>query len=400
MLQLSREDQASCLELFRDLVRTRSYSGQEGQFGERLAEEMRRVGFQQVYRDRIGNVIGRLSTGERSKGGSTRLLFNGHMDTVGIGNPGAWTHDPFGADLVDGLVYGRGTVDMKGALAAMIYGAKLLIDAKVPLNGELIMAAVVQEEPCEGMAMQVLVEEEGLWPSYVVLGEPTNLDVAIGQRGRVQFNIKVEGKACHASQPSLGENALYSAARLIFGIELLAPQLAEDSVLGKGTIAVTNLLCANDGHNMVPDLCELVIDRRLTLSETRERAMAEIRQIMKREGVRGSIQVASYRHSSYLGYVREGQEYYPPWLMPDDSPLVRRTVRAVERVRGLRPRLKIWEISTDGAYTRGAAGIPTVGFGPGEERLAHTADEHIRAGDVLLAAAGYAQIAAEILGKA
>ena len=210
----------------------------------------------------------------------------------------------------------------------------------------------------------------------------------------------MEGKACHASQPSLGENALYSAARLIFGIELLAPQLAEDSVLGKGTIAVTNLLCANDGHNMVPDLCELVIDRRLTLSETRERAMAEIRQIMKREGVRGSIQVASYRHSSYLGYVREGQEYYPPWLMPDDSPLVRRTVRAVERVRGLRPRLKIWEISTDGAYTRGAAGIPTVGFGPGEERLAHTADEHIRAGDVLLAAAGYAQIAAEILGKA
>lgn len=395
MPELSSQDQAACIEFLKDLVRTPSFSGQEGQVAARVAEEMHRVGFTQVTTDKAGNVIGRIGAGNQ------RLLFNAHMDTVAVGNPSAWHHDPFGAevDAERGLLYGRGAADMKAGLAAMVYSVRALADYRSALKGELIMAAVVQEEPCEGMAMRAIVEDDGLCPSFVVLGEPSNLQVAVGQRGRVELRVATQGRACHSSAPDLGENALHAAARIIFGIELLGSQLGGDPDLGRGSIAVTGITCNADSRNAVPDFCELIVDRRLTLGETRERAVGEIRQIIEREGVKATVQVADYAHTTYTGYVSRGQEYYPPWLMPGDSPLVKMVVKAVERTLGARPRLITWLFSTDGAYTRGVAGIPTVGFGPGDERQAHTADEHVRLTDVPVAASGYAHIALEVLGK-
>lgn len=393
MPHLTPQDQTACIDFLRDLVRIRSYSGEEGQVAGRVADEMRRAGFHHVYQDRVGNVVGRVGKGAQ------RLLFDGHMDTVGIGNPSAWEVDPFGAEIRDGLLYGRGSVDMKGGLAAMIYGVKALLDSQISLKGEIVVAAVVQEEPAEGVAMRVLVEEEGLWPSFLVLGEPTNLDVALGHRGRVELWVTTEGRACHGSAPELGENALYAASKVIFGIELLAGQLAEDPKLGKGSIAVTGIDCPSSSRNMVPDHCRLIVDRRLTLGETRERAISELRQILEREGVRGDVLVADRETRSYTGYVTHGQEFYSPWLMPEDAPLVKAAVRAVERAIERRPKQRIWSFSTDGAYTRGEAGIPTVGFGPGDDRLAHTANERVAVADVLVAARGYAHIALEVLGK-
>lgn len=396
MPELTPQDQARCIEFLQELVQTPSLSGEEQKVAARVAAEMRRVGFTSVYTDKVGNVIGRLG----SPGGQ-RLLFDAHMDTVGVGNPKVWRYDPYAAviDTEQGVLCGRGAADMKSGLAAMIYSAAALAGHKTALKGELIMAAVVQEEPCEGMAVRAIVEEEGLWPSFVVLGEPTNLQIAIGQRGRVELRIVSEGRACHSSAPELGENALYAAARVIFGIELLAAQMSEDPDLGRGSIAVTGISCNADSRNAVPDICELIVDRRLTLGETRERAIGEIRQIIEREGVRATVTVADYAHTTYTGYMGRGQEYYPPWLMPQDAPLVKLAVKALEKALGVRPRLKIWPFSTDGIYTRGIAGIPTIGFGPGDERLAHTADEHVRVADVLSAVNGYAQIALEVLAK-
>lgn len=394
MLELSPQDQSDCIEFLRDLVRIPSFSGQEGAVAARVADEMRRVGFNQVQTDRAGNVLGRLGAAS-----GPRLCFDAHMDTVGVANPKAWTHDPFAAHLVEGVVFGRGAVDTKASLAAMVYSARLLADVQKSLKGELLLAAVVQEEPCEGMAMRVIVEDDGIWPSFVVLGEPTNLGVAVGQRGRVELRVTTEGRACHAATPELGENALYAAARVIFGIELLAGHLGDDPDLGKGSIAVTGISSSADSRNAVPDWCELIVDRRLTMSETRERALTEIRQIMEREGVRGTVRVAEYEHTTYTGYVSRGQEFYPPWLMAEDAPLVKLTVKAVEKALGARPRLKLWGFSTDGNYTRGVAGVPTVGFGPGDERFAHTTDEQVRVADVLSAVSAYAHIALEALSK-
>ena len=392
MLSLSPADTQALAQLATTLVRTPSLSGDEAAVAALLTGAMRDVGFHQVWTDRIGNVIGRYGAGRGPK-----LLYDGHMDTIDIGDPGAWTVDPFGGVVTDGILYSRGAADMKAALAAMIYGVKLLADADVRLGGDLFVAFTVQEEPCEGMAARVLIEEEGLQPDFVVLGEPTNLGIYLGQRGRVELQITTYGRAHHAASPQGGVNAIYAAARLVFGIELLASQLLTDPTLGAGSIAVTHIASTAGSRNVIPDRCTMTVDRRLTLGETEARAISEIEQIIKREGVRADVTIADYETTSYNGYVTRGRKYYPPWLMPEDAPLVRQAVRAVERSLGFHPRLGVWSFSTDGAYTMGEAGIPTIGFGPGEESYAHAADEQIRLADVAAAARAYAQLAVEVL---
>jgi putative selenium metabolism hydrolase len=287
---------------------------------------------------------------------------------------------------------------MKGGLAAMVYGVKALLDAGVELAGNLYIAAVVQEEPCEGMAMRVLLEKEGIRPDFVVLGEPSDLQVKIGHRGRVEMQVKVRGRAAHASSPSLGNNAIHNAARLVFGIELLALRLATDPFLGPGTIAVTEIESQAASRNAVPDCCTFYIDRRLTLGETERRAVAEIQNIVSTEEIDAEVAVCEYRATSYSGYECRARAVYPAWVMAEDHPLVRATVRCVREVLGQRPRLGKWAFSTDGTYTAGVANIPTVGFGPGEERYAHTVDEQIRLNDVVDAARVYGRLAVELLG--
>ncbi len=197
--------------------------------------------------------------------------------------------------------------------------------------------------------------------------------------------------------PQGGVNAITNAARLIFNIDLLTTQLLTDPVLGQGSAAVTHISSCASSLNSIPDLCTLVVDRRLTLGETEARAIAEIQQIVRREQLRAEVSTLNYEITTYTGQVMRGRKYYPPWLLPESAPLVRRAARAVEHVLGAPPRLGTWPFSTDGAYTLGMAGIPTIGFGPGDERQAHTADERVRLADVDLAAQTYAQLALEIL---
>jgi putative selenium metabolism hydrolase len=376
-----------------DLVRIPSLSTHEEAVASRLAEEMHRVGFSEVRTDRIGNVIGRIGAGEGPK-----LLYDGHMDTVAVGEVDRWPHPPYDGRVEAGVLYGRGACDMKGGLAAMVYGAKALLDAGVALDGDLYVVGVVQEEPCEGFAMQVLVEEEGIHPDYVVLGEPSNLQVRVGHRGRLEMEVKVHGKAAHASSPNLGSNAIHNAARLIFGIELLAPRLASDPFLGQGSLAVTEIESQAASRNALPDCCSFFIDRRLTLGETERKALAEIQNIVSTEEVDAQVEVTQYRAMSYNGYACQTRNSFPAWVMPEDHPLVQAVVRSVRDTLGFRPRLGRWTFSTDGTYTAGVANIPTVGFGPGEERYAHTLDEQIRLNDVVDAARVYARLAVEVLG--
>jgi putative selenium metabolism hydrolase len=390
-----RADQAEAMAGFlQDLVRIPSLSTQEEAVAKRLADEMRGIGFEDVWTDRIGNVVGHIGPGSGPK-----LVLNGHMDTVDVGGPSRWPTPPYEGVIKDGVLYGRGACDMKGGLAAMVYAVKALKDAGVELAGDLYVAGVVQEEPCEGLAMRVLVEEEGIRPDYVVLGEPSNLQVRVGHRGRLEMRVDVWGKAAHASAPSLGNNAIHNAARLIFGIELLAPRLATDEFLGQGTIAVTEIESHAASRNAVPDCCMFYIDRRLTLGETERKAVAEIQNIINIEEVGAEVAVTEYDATSYTGYDCRARNAFPAWAMPEDHPLVQATVRCVRETLGYRPRLGRWSFSTDGTYTAGVANIPTVGLGPGEERYAHTRDEQIRLNDVVDAARVYARLAVELLGR-
>jgi putative selenium metabolism hydrolase len=287
---------------------------------------------------------------------------------------------------------------MKGGLAAMIYGAKLLRDARVPLKGDVVVACVVQEEPCEGLGSSVLIEEEGIRPDWVVVGEPTGLDVSRGQRGRMEMRLVIHGRAAHSASPDLGENAIYTSARLLFGLELLAGQLASDDFLGPGTLAVTGITSSASSHNAVPDRCELIIDRRLTLGENETTALSQVQRVVAREGARAEVEVVEYQATSYAGYACHVRQVYPAWVMAEDHPLVTSTVHAVREQLKHRPRVGRWDFSTEGVYTAGMAGIPTVGFGPGDPRDIHTADEHVRLADVYAAAEVYARLAAELLG--
>jgi putative selenium metabolism hydrolase len=388
------EAQAEALASFlQDLVRIPSLSTQEEAVAIRLAEEMRRVGFTEVWMDRIGNVIGRIGAGQGPK-----LFLNGHMDTVDVSGLTRWPVAPYEGLIQDGILYGRGACDMKGGLAAMVYAVHALSAARVELAGDLYLVAVVQEEPCEGLASRVLIEEEGIRPDYVVLGEPSNLQVRVGHRGRLEVQVKVWGKAAHASAPDLGSNAIHNAARLIFGIELLAPRLATDPLLGRGTLAVTEIESYAASRNAVPDCCIFYIDRRLTLGETESKALAEIQNIVNTEEVDAEVSVTEYRATSYTGYDCRARNAFPAWVMPEDHPLVQALIRSVRETLGYRPRLGRWAFSTDGTYTAGVANIPTVGFGPGEEKYAHTQEEQVRLNDVVDAARVYARLAVDLLG--
>jgi putative selenium metabolism hydrolase len=386
--------QAEAMVAFlQDLVRIPSLSTYEQAVASRLGEEMRQVGFYDVRTDRIGNVIGRIGSGKGPK-----LVYNGHMDTVDVGEPERWPHRPYDGTIEGGILYGRGACDMKGGLAAMVYGAKSLLDAGVELAGDLYVVGVVQEEPCEGLAMQVLVEEEGIRPDFVVLGEPSDLQVRVGHRGRLEMQVKVRGKAAHAASPDLGSNAVHNAARLIFGLELLAPRLATDAFLGQGTLAVTQIESEAASRNALPDCCTFYIDRRLTLGETERRALAEIQNIINTEELDAQVEVTEYQATSYTGYECRARNAFPAWVMAESHPLVQATMRSVRETLGYRPRLGRWTFSTDGTYTAGRANIPTIGFGPGEERFAHTLEEQIRLNDVVDAARVYARLAVELLG--
>ncbi len=388
---LSDGEQKALTSFVRDLVRTPSPSCQEGAVARRLAAEMEAVGLDAVHSDRAGNVIGRLGSGN-----GPVLVFNGHTDNVGAGDPAAWKRDPFGGTLEDGVVYGRGACDMKGPLGALVYGAKLLKDAHLPLRGTLYVVGVVQEETCEGLGMHLLMEEEGLRPDFVVLGEPSNLAVALGQRGRAEMSVTTRGRAAHGSAPERGDNAIYKMARVAMGVEALNGTLPDDPVLGKGSISLT-MISGGDDHIVVPDLCTAFLDRRLSRGEDEAGAVREILAIASSAGVPAEVEVQDYRAQCYTGLSVEQRLVFPAWNIRADHPLARAVFASADAVIGHPAQSVIWRFSTDGAYTAGVAGIPTIGFGPGEEQYAHTVEEQVRMADVVTAAQVYAQIGARLL---
>ncbi len=393
-IPFSAENAQALATFLQDLVRIPSLSSQEEAAAARLADEMRKAGFDAVWTDRIGNVIGRIGSGD-----GPRLLYNGHLDTVDVGDPARWHHPPYAGVIENGVLHGRGACDMKGGLAAMVYGAKALLEAGADLRGTLYVVGVVQEEPCEGLGMRVLIEEENIQPDYVVLGEPSNFQVMVGQRGRVEMRISVRGKAAHASSPALGQNAVHNAARLIFGLELLSARLATDPFLGPGTLAVTEIESQAASRNALPDCCTFFVDRRLTLGETERKALAEVQNIINTEEVDAQVDVTEYRAVSYTGYECTVRNSYPAWVMPEDHMLVQAITGSVRETLGFRPRIGRWAFSTDGTYTAGLANIPTVGFGPGEERYAHTLEDQIRLNDVVDVARVYARLAVDLVGQ-
>lgn len=368
------------VSFLRDIVAIPSFDSNIRDVAARVERELRTLGFQDIHYAPYGDIVARIGEGKKI------LLYDSHLDTVGVGDPKEWRHDPVGAVIENGLMYGRGTVDEKGSTPPMIYGLKIAHDLGW-LDGFTAYYFGSIEEWCEGLSARVFAEEERVKPDFVVIGEPTNLRVYRGHKGRCEFRIIARGKSAHGASHWLGDNAIYKMQELLRKIPELDASLPSDPFLGRGSIVATFIEARGGSFNVVPDRCSIVLDRRLTQGETAEQALEQVRTRLPSRDF--EIEILRYDKPSYNGYLREVDQIFPAWSFDEAHPLVRAGVETCRSI-GLETSTGKWNFSTNGAYWAGAASIPSVGFGPGEEEVVHTIDEHVRVDDVIRAAEWYA----------
>ena len=370
--------EAEIVAFLKELVKTPSLSGEEETIAGIISEKLAELGYA-VEVDGMGSIIAR-----RGGGNGKTILFDGHLDHIQPGAPEGWSHGPYEAEVVDGTLYGRATVDMKGALAAMIYGC-----AAPEVDGTVVLTFVVHEETNEGVATKKIIEEKGLSIDACVLGEPTDLQLSVGQRGRCVFKITTKGATSHASMPELGVNALYLMTPIIDRIRDENKRLPTHPFLGQGSMAVTALRCLPGAGPIVPDHCEIEVDRRLVPQETLEGVLEEMRVLASG----AQVELLVDKLDCYTGYSTEADQYFPGWIIEEDHWAVQESLEALTDGMKIKPDIISWRFSTDGIATAGQLGIPTVGFGPGDPTLAHQSDEHISLDDVMAAAKGYCALA-------
>lgn len=372
------------IQFMRDIVAIPSYDSQIGPVGERIAEEMRKLGFDEVRFDVQGNILGRIGDGPN------KVLYDSHIDTVGIGDPEAWEWDPFVGKVEDGILYARGACDEKNSTPGMVYGLAIARDLGL-LDGWTAYYFGNMEEWCDGIAPNVLVEVEGIRPDFVVIGEPTKMQIYRGHKGRVEMEVIAKGRSAHAASNHLGDNAIYKMLPVIAGIRDMEPQLGDDPFLGHGKITVSDMHVKTPSINAVPDEAKIYIDRRMTFGEDKDEAVAQVAALIP-EGQEKDFEVniLQYRDESYTGFVFEVEKYFPAWALPEDAPIVQAGVEAASAYLGHAVPTGKWSFSTNGIYWMGKAGIPSIGFGPGDEIYAHTTLDQVRLQDVVDATGFYA----------
>jgi putative selenium metabolism hydrolase len=367
------------------LVRIKSLSREEKEVQMELKSQMEQAGFDEVRIDGLGNVIGRIGNGKKT------IAFDGHMDTVDLGNPDNWDFDPLSGMIKDGFVHGRGTVDQEGGPAAFVTAGRILKELGFSKDVTLYFVGSVMEEDCDGLCWKYLIEETGIKPDYVVITEPTNMNIYRGHRGRMEMQIHFNGISSHGSAPERGKNAIYMASKIALEIEQLNKRLPMDDFLGKGSITVTEILSQSPSLCAVADYARIHLDRRLTWGETKESAIAEIKELIKDLPAR--VEVLHYDERAYTGLNYGMEKYYPTWKIEEDHNLVQTGVNAYEKLFDKKPVIDKWTFSTNGIATCGLYGIPTIGFGPGDEKLAHSPNEKVPIQHLVKAATFYAAIA-------
>jgi putative selenium metabolism hydrolase len=370
------------------LVAAPSLSRQEGAVAAIVADELERLDFD-VHVDRLGNVTGTLDAGP-----GPCVLLDSHMDTVGVTDPDAWTRSPAG-EIAGGRLYGRGAMDMKGALAASIHGIASLREALT--SGRIVVCASVTEELVEGAALIEVCER--VRPDRVVVCEATGLRVATAQRGRAEILVDVEGLPSHSARPDLGLNAAEAMADVIRACREI--ELPRHDVLGEGILVLTDIVSRPyPGLSVVPDRCLVTYDRRTLPGETEDDVLAPVRaaleQALAPHGARGAATIAVDRFDTYTGAAMEAPNFAPAWEVGDDAPIVQAALGAL-RAAGLPAATTHWAFCTNGSGSAGRLGIPTIGYGPGDEEQAHRVDEHLELADLHAGARGYAAIATALL---
>jgi len=384
ILMTAQKNERQVAHFLRDLIATKSLSSHEEQVILRIKQEMEECGYDEIKIDGMGNILGRIGHGKHI------IALDAHVDTVDVGNPSNWTIDPFKGAEKDGIIYGRGACDMKGALASIVYGGKIIKELGLEDDYTLYVVGSVQEEDCDGLCWQYIINEDQLRPDVVVIAEPTNLAVYRGHRGRMEIEVRTKGISCHGSAPERGVNAIYKMAPIIQDIEKLNGRLGGEPFLGKGTVTIAEIRSTSPSLCAVADSSAIHLDRRLAASDTMESAVREIQELPSVKNVEADVVVLDYEVPSWKGLKYPTKKYYPTWLLPENHPILAYGVKTYDGLFGEKPAIGRWVFSTNGVAVMGMHNIPCIGFGPGNEIYAHMATEHIPVDHLVKASAWYA----------
>jgi len=389
-VEASRDD---IIKFMREICAIPSMESQIGPVGERIQAEMKKLGHDEVRFDKMGNTIGRIGNGKKV------IVFDSHIDTVGVGDPSEWEWDPFIGKVEDGILYARGACDEKNSTPGMVYGLAIARDLGL-LDGWTAYYFGNMEEWCDGIAPNTFVEvDPNIKPDFVVIGEPTKMNVYRGHKGRLEMKVTAKGKSAHAASNHLGDNAIYKLLPVIAGIRDLEPKLGDHEFLGHGKITVSDMKVQTPSINAVPDEAIIYIDRRMTFGETKEQVKKQVEDLIPAE-FKDTVKVEElfYDEPSYTGFVFPVDKYFPAWALDEKHPLVTAGQLARTTIGLTDAPSSKWSFSTNGIYWAGKAGIPSIGFGPGDEETAHTVRDSVSLADMVKATEFYAILPSLIAG--
>ena len=370
-----------------EAIRTPSFSGRERDAAELMKRKMEEYGFDEVTIDHYGSVLGHI----RGRRPGRTVLMDGHIDHVDVIDGESWAHDPFGGEIENGCIYGRAASDMKGSITAMISAAAWLAeDTDRDFAGEICVSCTVHEECFEGVSSREI--SRAARPDFVIIGEATSATVKIGQRGRAEVVVETEGVSCHSSNPEKGVNAVYHMMAVIEEIRKIVPN--EHPVLGKGILELTDIVSAPyPGASVVPALCRATFDRRTLVGEDETVVLGQVEDAIRRAearipGLKARVYLAEDSASCWTGETISARRYFPAWLVEEDSELVQKALTGLKEA-GIEAPVSHFSFCTNGSHFCGEAGIPTIGFGPSLESLAHVRDEYIEIEQLTRACRGF-----------
>lgn len=421
----AEEYRADMTAFLRAIVRNPGESCDEEKHVMTIKAEMEKVGFDEVRVDDMGNIMGFMGSGK------TLIGFDGHIDTVGIGNRSNWKFDPYEGFETESEIGGRGVSDQLGGVVSAVYGAKIMKDLGL-LNDKyrVMVVGTVQEEDCDGLCWEYICKEDKIRPEFVVSTEPTDGGIYRGQRGRMEIRIDVKGVSCHGSAPERGDNAIYKMSDILQDIRALNsnddtdstrirglvkmlnpkynPQYKEARFLGRGTVTCSEIFFTSPSRCAVADSCAVSLDRRMTAGETWESCLEEIRALpaVQKYGDDVTVSMYNYERASWKNLVYPIECYFPTWVIPEDHDVTKAMQEAYTNLYGdsrvgsaetvderkARPLTDKWTFSTNGVSIMGRNGIPCIGFGPGAEAQAHAPNEITWKDDLCVCAAVYAAL--------
>jgi len=384
--ELAKAYRQDMSDFLRDMIRIPSESCDEEKVVLRIKEEMEKVGFDEVIIDPMGNILGRVGNG------SHIIAMDAHIDTVGVGNMDNWDVDPYEGSEDDNVIIGRGGSDQEGGMASMVYGAKIMKELDLLDDVTVYVTGTVMEEDCDGLCWQYIIEKDNIKPEFVVITEPTSLNIYRGHRGRMEIRVETSGISCHGSAPERGVNAIYKMAPILMELEQLHEKLHFDEFLGKGTLTVSEIFHTSPSRCAVADSCAISIDRRLTHGETWEGAIKEIEELQSVKTAGAKVLLYDYKREAYTGLVYPTKCYFPTWVIPEDHVATRTLQEGYKKLFNKKPLTDKWTFSTNGVSIMGRFNIPCIGFGPGHEDEAHAPNEKTWKDELVAAAALYAVV--------